>query len=219
MPARKKDQPVASKFPAIPTRLQQVWSQLLSARIPLLDTLALSRLEHDMQAGDPQAAIILARSLDIDAGGNAAVMLTAALKKVAQQPCVDAIWTEWMHSRSKRLLGVLQSIQKPAAQPAKVRALSLLMLGRIKQLEDASPDLVLPLIYACDEEDESIASNARQVIGHLRKEDALDILCTYWARTRNEFIEDVIRTAGYMAQNPVDVRVLTALKLNQPDNI
>lgn len=219
MPARKKDRPVASKIPAVPTQLQQVWDRLLSARIPLLDTLALSRLEHDMQAGDPRATAILARSLGADGGGATAIKLTVALEKVAPQPCIDAIWAEWMRSRSKRLLGVLQSIQKPAAQPVEARAFSLLMLGRIKQLEDASPDLVLPLIHACDEADETIAASARHVIGHLRKEDALDILCTYWAQTRSRFIEGVIRTAGYMAQHPVEVHVLTALKLNQPDRI
>ncbi|TLN01268.1 hypothetical protein FDZ74_15930, partial [bacterium] len=78
---------------------------------------------------------------------------------------------------------------------------------------------MLPLIHACEAADESLASAATQVIGHLRKEDALDILCAHWAHTRGEFLENIIITAGYTAQSPVEVRLLTALKLNQPDHI
>ena len=161
----------------------------------------------------------LARRLDELTSEPIQQAVAASLKGIGQSACVDAIWQEWLHSRSARLTEVLLAVQKPATAPPQTRAYSLLKLGRIKQLEDAPADLVMALILACDDPDEQLAGTARQVIGHLRQEDAFEILCAHWALTRNPFLEATILKAGYLAQNPVNVRVLTALKLNQPDQI
>ncbi len=191
----------------------------MTGRIPLLDALGFSQLERDLLAGDPRAASLLATGLDSAYSARIRASIHAALKKVTRAACIDTLWTQALRSRSMALLEILLHIKQPASAPAEVRAFSLLKLNRLHQLEDAAPDLVLPLIQACDDSDLQIAAAARQVIGHLRKDDALDILCVHWARTRGEFLGEVIRQAGYLAHNPLDVRVLTALKLNQPDQI
>lgn len=219
MAARQKKKPSTNILAAPPTRLQRVWERMLISRLPLVNSLAYHELEHDLQSNDPRAAAILARNLDAIPSEKIKYALTNALKKVTRPECIDRIWAEWMRARSPRMLEILVIINQPATSPAETRAYSLLQLGRIKQIEDASPDLVLPLIHACEDADDSLATTARQVIGHLRKEDALDILCAHWAHTRGEFLENIIITAGILAQNPVEVRLLTALKLNQPDQI
>lgn len=215
MPPRKKSQPKPADFE--PNRLQRVAAGLLD--VPLLGSAAFARLSRDLQSGDPRAATALARRLDVLASEPMQQAVADSLKGIGQSACVDAIWQEWLHSRSARLTEVLLAVHKPATAPSQTRAYSLLKLGRIKQLEDAPADLVMALILACDDPDEQLAGTARQVIGHLRQEDAFEILCAHWALTRNPFLEATILKAGYLAQNPVNVRVLTALKLNQPDQI
>lgn len=215
MPPRKKSP--AKPADLEPNRLQRAAASLLD--FPLLRSIAFSRLNRDLQSGDPRAATVLARSLDALTSNPIQQAVAVSLKGVIQAACVDALWQEWMRSRSARLAEVLLAVQRPATTPAQTRAYSLLKLGRIKQLEDAPADLVMALIQACDDPDAQVAGTARQVIGHLRQEDAFEILCAHWALTRNPFLEAIILKAGYLAQNPVNVHVLTALKLNQPDQI
>lgn len=215
MPPRKNSRPKPADLE--PNRLQRAAASLLD--VPLLGSAAFARLSGDLQSGDPRAAAVLSRRLDELASEPMRQAIAVSLKSIGNPACVDAVWQEWMRSRSARLTEVLLTVQKPATTPAQTRAYSLLKLGRIKQLEDAPADLVMPLIQACDDPDEQLAGTARQVIGHLRQEDAFEILCAHWALTRNPFLETIILKAGYLAQNPVNVHVLTALKLNQPDQI
>ncbi len=215
MPSRKKSPSKPADHE--PNRLQRAAASLLD--LPLLGSVAFSHLNRELQSGDLRAATVLARSLDALTSDPIQQAVAVSLKGISQAACVDALWHEWMRSRSARLAEVLLAVQKPATTPAQTRAYSLLKLGRIKQLEDAPADLVMALIQACDDPDTQMAGTARQVIGHLRQEDAFDILCAHWALTRNPFLEATILTAGYLAQNPVNVHILTALKLNQPDQI
>lgn len=219
MAARKKKSPQGRQTPGQPTRAQRHWGTLLLTGLPLLDMLAFSTLERDLRAGDPHAATLLAIGLDMAQSQKLRLAIRAALEKVTQTACINALWGEAFRSRSNALLGVLLKLKQPASAPPEARAFSLLHLKRLQQLEDAPPELVMPLIQACEDHDPNIAAGARQVIGHLQKEDALDILCAHWARTRGQFLEKTILDAGYLAHNPVDVRVLTALKLNQPEQI
>lgn len=214
MSSRKKKQETAQ-----PSTAQRYLAGLMLSRAPLLDRLAFFRLERDLSAGDPCAAALLANGLEAARSARLRQSIQTALARVTQTACINAMWREASRSRAALLLEILQKINQPATTPPEVRAFSLLKLNRLGQLEDAPPELVLPLIQACEDSDPQLAAAARQVIGHLQKEDALDILCTHWARTRNALLEKTILDAGYLAHNPAGVRVLTALKLNQPEQI
>ncbi|WP_172797855.1 WD40 repeat domain-containing protein [Longilinea arvoryzae] len=216
---RKKRRLSAEPVRALPTPGQQRLAGLMASPAPLLNRLAFLRLERALQTGDSGAASLLARGLDSARSSSIRRSIRAALVKINRASSIDSLWVEEGRSRSGTLLEVLLELKQPASAPPEARAFSLLRLGRLEQLADATPDLVLPLIQACEDADPQIASAARQVIGQLQKEDALDILCTHWARTRAQFLEKTILTAGYLAHDPIDVRVLTALKLNQPDRI
>lgn len=218
MPAPKKKHR-AQKAPAQPRPFQQYLAGMMNAGVPLLDRLALARLEHNVSNGDPQSASLLARGLDEAHSEKIRRAIRVALGKVSQTACVDALWFECFRSRSGSLQQILLERKQPASAPPEVRAFSLLKLDSARQLEGASPDLVLPLIKACDDVDPQVAAGARRAIGCLQQEDALDILCAHWARTRAPLLEHTILSAGYLAHDPLDVRVLTALKLNQPDRI
>ncbi len=220
MAVRKKSRLSAAQLvQAAPTPGQRRLAAWMSSPVPLLNRLAFLRLEHAFRIGDPRAAVLLARGLVSARSPQIRQSIRSALQTIERTPCIDALWVEERESRSKPLLDVLLELEKTASAPSEARVFSLLKLGRLAKLEDASPNLVLPLIQACDDADPQIASGARQVVGHLQKEDALDILCAHWVRTRGTFLEQTILTAGYLAHGPIEVRILTALKLNQPDRI
>jgi len=200
-----------------PNNRQRVFGSLLD--VPLLGSVAFSRLSRELSSGDSRAAVLLARKLDRVASPRMRQKITAALEHTSRPASVDLLWQEWMRSRSASLENILLSINQAASKPPETRAFSLLKLGRIRQLEEAPADLVMPLIQATTDADEQLARTARQAIGNLQKEDALEILCAHWALTRNPLLEATILKAGYLAHHSMYVYVLTALKLNQPNEI
>jgi WD40 repeat protein len=214
MAKRKKKQ-----APEHPSNAQRFLARLANSYVPFLNTLAFAYLERQLRTGDPRSAVLLARGLDTARSTRIRSSIHKALEKVSQTACINALWREERQTRSTALAEILKTLNQPATAPPEVRAFSLLRLNRLKQLEDAPPELILPLIQACEDGDPQVATAARKVIGHLQKADALDILCAHWARTRVDFLARTIQDAGYLAQNPIDVRVLTALKFNQPDQI
>jgi HEAT repeat protein len=95
--------------------------------------------------------------------------------------------------------------------------MSLLRLDKLSPLENAGKELIEPLIQACQDSDISISERALQAIARLKNPAAINFLCSLWAQTRLPYLDKIIVQAGYLAQDPSLVRVLTALKLDRTE--
>jgi WD40 repeat protein len=87
---------------------------------------------------------------------------------------------------------------------------------------DNSPDAIAILALALARREPSVAATARAAIDGLEDErqDAIDAVCGCWASTRSEVLGDVIRARGWVAAAPAQLRVLTALHVDQtPDAV
>ncbi|MFC1596929.1 HEAT repeat domain-containing protein [Planctomycetota bacterium] len=75
---------------------------------------------------------------------------------------------------------------------------------------------VEPLLEAARNADSTIAERATARLVSLRDPDTIDELCARWAERRDPVSTKAILTGGYVAQRPIEVRILTALKVGQP---
>ncbi len=60
--------------------------------------------------------------------------------------------------------------------------------------------------------DSQTADRARQALASLKAQPAIDALCALWAKGRDERLGAIIAQRGYVAAEPVNVRLLSALK-------
>jgi hypothetical protein len=106
-----------------------------------------------------------------------------------------------------------------AFTPAHVKVLSALLIGRLEVVEMGWADVVEPLMRACKDDDPIIAERARTCLVKLRNAAAIDELCAQWAQGRQKLLADAMKQAGYMAQFPIKVRVLSALLVGQLERV
>lgn len=72
---------------------------------------------------------------------------------------------------------------------------------------------VIPLLAeAAALPDAQTADRARQILASLNAQPAIDALCALWAKGRDERLGAIIAQRGYVAAEPVNVRILSALK-------
>lgn len=74
------------------------------------------------------------------------------------------------------------------------------------------PEGIEPLIEALGDDDACFAANARSALGRLTDSGAIDAFCSEWAGSRNAELERILLAAGYLASQPLGLRLLTVLK-------
>ncbi|NLN91954.1 MAG: HEAT repeat domain-containing protein [Candidatus Hydrogenedens sp.] len=83
----------------------------------------------------------------------------------------------------------------------------------------ADADAVPYLLEALSDRDAQVRETAECALRDLRDTGAVDALCAIWAKSRDEVLERIIEECGYVAMQPVEVRVLSALKVNQGSSV
>ncbi|MBI4657315.1 MAG: hypothetical protein HY735_00450 [Verrucomicrobia bacterium] len=135
-----------------------------------------------------------------------------ALRGSALPSLVDAVCEVWVSGRSTVLARLLAEKTWIADTPARNRVLTALKAERLEVILDEGPELIDPLVEACHDVDQEIASRARVCLGKLRRPATIDALCLRWKLRREATVTEALQQAGYIAQQPTDVRILTALK-------
>ena len=67
--------------------------------------------------------------------------------------------------------------------------------------------------------DPDIAQRAREALVGLGEQSAVDAFCAEWVQGRDGQLADILVEAGHVASEPVEVRVLSALKAGQPGKV
>ena len=176
---------------------------------------AFNSLVHQAQAGSYPAARALGNAMASNPDFEIRKSAGQALSKLSAQASLNGAWDAWCDTRQPELSLILAKIAQPATDPARARVLSLLLLDRPASLESAGKEMIEPLIQACQDSESMIAERALKAIARLKNPAAINSLCSLWAQTRLSFLDKIIVQAGYLAQDPSLVRVLTALKLNR----
>lgn len=142
-------------------------------------------------------------------------MAGQTLRRINYATGIDAVWGVWAETRHKGLEEIAVQYNRIANQPASVRLLSALRMNSLAAVTHGGPELVPPLIRAWEDPDPQIASRAREALLNLHTQDSIDAVCSAWLDSRYAFLDEIIQIAGYVAQKPPAVRVLSALKVNR----
>ncbi len=82
---------------------------------------------------------------------------------------------------------------------------------------DGGAGTVPHLVWALTAQDAEVCATANAALRALKSPAAVDALCALWVNTRDTRVGEIIAANRYVAQQPVKVRVLSALQANQPE--
>jgi WD40 repeat protein len=197
----------------------QRWRWMLEQRVPIIggwmhrritSALTESALAGNWLATQSLAVVYVAhQEMDVRR------LAGQTLQKINYSTGIDAVWGVWAETRHPGLEKIAISYNRVASQPASIRLLSALKLGQANLVTHGSPELIPALIRAWDDVDPFIAGQALEAMHNLHNQSSIDALCSTWLDNRYPFLGEVVEKAGYVAQKPPAVRVLSALKVNQ----
>lgn len=101
--------------------------------------------------------------------------------------------------------------QAEAEAVIREKVLAALRDGQPHLPAEMGPEVIGHLVEALAGKDE-LAANAREALTRLTDGSAIDTLCGLWAESRNPHLEQIILDAGYLASQPLGLRLLTVLK-------
>ncbi|WP_425059577.1 WD40 repeat domain-containing protein [Sporomusa carbonis] len=103
-------------------------------------------------------------------------------------------------------------IAAEAGQEGREKVLAALTAGQPHILSGMGPEVVVPLSEALAGVDAAVAANAGLALRQLTDNSAIDAFCRLWAETRSPELERIMLDAGYLASQPLRLRLLTVLK-------
>ncbi len=193
----------------------------LYSKVPIINSCIRQRAATALaKEGSSESLQILAEALCKSEDRNVQAIALKALRglgKQSKQGDIDAVCAIWERTRNPKLAEVMKQQEWTAAAPAKTRVLTALKIGKQKRITKATSQVVKPLIEAFEDEDSEIATSARECAINLQNREAIDYLCAQWAKRREPIYEQIILQAGYFSTESIELKVLTALKVNRHD--
>lgn len=197
------------------------WNSQLNSRIPLLrrwlNPRGLAGLVALAVKGDFDAAESLALAATHHPDPAVLSACRKALRQVNHQTALNGVWVVWERHRSPDLLAFLLEKGRPASDPVGLRVLSRLVTGKGNSLHPVGLALMPALLQALNDRHPLVAENARRVLSSLKDQPAVDALCHAWVVNRSSDLESLLVAGEYIAGQPPQARVLTALKLSRPE--
>jgi|GEM_PF-2446528 len=125
---------------------------------------------------------------------------------------MDKIRSENEESIREQEQAEIRQAQAAAKRQVRDSVRAALSAGQPNIPAGMGPEGVEPLIEALGDDDACFAANARSALGRLTDRGAIDAFCSEWARSRNAKLEQILLAAGYLASQPLGLRLLTVLK-------
>ena len=196
-------------------KLKQLEDRLYS-QIPLIGGCLRQRAAKALaRDGSPDTIRVLAKAIARSDDRKVLAIALDALRQVRKQSCIDEVCAVWAVTRHKDLANLLVKKGWVASAPVDVKVLSALKAGQLEVITKGGIEIVEPLLQAFSDVDPEIASRASQCASAIANPDVVDYLCERWSKTRDRLLEQVILQGKYVARQPVEVRVLTALKVER----
>ena len=168
--------------------------------------------------GSGEAVAILAEVVTRGQDRAGREMAVAVLNRLKTQDAINGFCRVWVETRHKDLAAILRSRRYVATEP-RLRVLSALKVGALDVVKRGGFEVLDFLLAALNDRDTQVATVAASCVSALENRVVIDELCRRWVESRSIQLEGIIGQGGYVASQPVAVRVLTALKLNQIQEI
>jgi hypothetical protein len=160
----------------------------------------------------PEAAGVLAEFATQCQEERLLALTVKALESFGNPLCIDRICAVWTATRHSILADLIRRNHWIASSSAQIRVLTALKMQRLDLILSGGPEVVDPLVQICQDADSEIADGARECLGKLKNPAAIDALCGRWFQRRETPVAEALEQAGYIASQPLSVRVWTALK-------
>ncbi|HBE48468.1 MAG TPA: hypothetical protein DDW76_06585, partial [Cyanobacteria bacterium UBA11369] len=172
-----------------------------------------------IQNGSPEAVGLLADAITkLDNELNQPIILET-LEKLSEQDCIDAVCQVWETTRHEDLTALLIKRDWVADSPANVRVLSALKVGKLEVVTEGGREAAQMLLEAFNDADQDVVQRAKQCVCNLKNPDGIDYLCEQWFERRDAELEQVIVQRNYFAKEPINVRIFSALKTGNRQEI
>ena len=135
------------------------------------------------------------------------------LGKIRNQRCIDAFSQVWADTRHRDLTNLLVWKGWVASAPIDIRVLSALKTKQLQVVTNGGKEIVEPLLKAFQDRDSEIANRASECAISFTNPEVIDYICQQWAETRDKLLEQLVCKGKYVAQQPIELSVLTALKV------
>lgn len=193
------------------------WVASAPVGLRVLSALKVGRLEVVTKGG----AVVVKPLLQACENGDPDIARQArqCLANLQNPSAVDKVCARWAKKREALLAETIVQAGYVARQPVSVLVLSALKAGQLDVVTEGRAEVVKPLLKACKDSDVEIAQKASRCIAKLKNAEAIDVVCAKWAAKREEWLTQVVEQGRYVAQKPVAVRVLSALKMGQLETI
>jgi|GEM_PF-1253048 len=164
--------------------------------------------------GSPLAIKVLLATLTDSDDLNVQNIALEAVKAINDnQGCINAVCASWAETRNQELTKLLKLRGWVATAPVEVKVLSALKVPRREFITEGKGEILEPLLQALEDVDEEIAQTAKSCAIALTNTEAINNLCQKWVEKRDSFLEAIIIEGKYIATQPIEVKILTALKL------
>ncbi len=134
------------------------------------------------------------------------------LELIATPAMIDALCAYWVANRDPRLKDIIVRKKMVARKPPRERVFTALKAGEFQIISKMGAAAVEPLLAAIQDTDGEIAASAQECLHHLEDPAAVDQFCVAWMSSRTESLTEMLVKGGYVAQQPLPVRIYSALK-------
>ena len=186
-------------------------------RLRVLSALKVGALDVVKRGGVEVLDFLLAALNDRDT--QVATAAASCVSALENRVVIDELCRRWVESRSSQLEGIIRQGGYVASQPMAVRVLTALKLNQIQEIRDGGIEVLDCVLKAFDDRDMEVVRSANVCAVSLTNRGAIDELCKRWASSRNKRLEGIIRKGGYIASQPIEVRLLTGLKFNHYQDV
>ncbi len=135
--------------------------------------------------------------------------------------CPDVLWKIWSENRSILLEEFLRSTATPAraAGNREIHILSLLLLNQPLPTQYLEDKRVPFLVTVAATNHPVLSPNAKDALCQLKKVSAINALIKEWRSKPFSWLTEMIKRMGYMATEPVESVIATALLNAQPEKV
>ena len=162
-------------------------------------------------AGETAAAIGPLLALARNAKDPLRPHTAAALRSLTNPEAVDALCAAWAKERDEQLGTIVAECGYVARGPVDVRVLSSLQAGRLGDAGDSAA-AIGPLLGVAQDARDPLRPDAEAALQSLTNPEAVDALCAAWAKDRDGQIGAIIAERGYVAREPLEVKLATLFK-------
>ena len=191
------------------------WIPGFAAHVRVLEDLASGDARVVGPFGVEEAAPLINAALVLD--GEYASRAVGWLSNLSDPMAVDFVCGAWLDHRAPLLADIIKRSRYIASGPPRVRIASALLNGDLIVAADVDAGGVSELMTFLSDEDAAIREAAARALLILKDQRAINALLSVWACQRTPELDDIVGAAGYLATDPLSLKVLSALRNERYD--